>query len=526
VSKSGWTVRAFSSAETSSENSPASYAIDGNLSTKWRTKVSSPTATAPHWIEIDMGATHTVSGFLAAPRQDGSTNGLIREFIFYVSTDGTNWQAAAGGTWLPYYTEVYFAPTQVRYFKFVVLSGTEAAVAELDILQNTTHTPIAITPRYRFGSGSSWTNGTNISVSQGSALSFGPQASGAGTWAWALPNGTTRTGRDYSVNNLTVSDSGVYTVLHLDQYQQSGKIEYHVMVNKTNTVANSKLNYAIQQARAVVSDSLAGGAALQSSIDIAVPMLENTYSIAQKDSMTAEMLNATATYLALNIAAGIDETSSIASHSEFTNATLAAWTGTPPTSVGYGSAEFKNTTYTFLQEISNLENSYYLVGVQALYRAGDNDAGAGYENANEQKYATFFAGDSSIFVQSLYSVGYTGGNALNGYANTLGVADHIFEESVTDYANWLLVKVEDGTLTIGLEKITAQTNDWTAFNNFRLIRIAAPSGIDDISVGNDLQDDNRIFGIDGKYLGTGTPESLGLNPGVYIRNHKKLRIKN
>ncbi len=146
--KRGWKVAGCSSEETGSENSPAKNAIDGRSDTKWHTKYSGTAAAAPHHIAIDMGKPIRIKGFLATPRMDGQTNGLIRKYRFEVSDDGQAWATAASGSWLPYCTEVLFgAPVQCRYIKLVGEEGSYASLAELDaILADETPTAIAPTP--------------------------------------------------------------------------------------------------------------------------------------------------------------------------------------------------------------------------------------------------------------------------------------------------------------------------------------------------------------------------------------------
>ncbi len=142
VDKTGWTVIAYSSQETSSEYAPAQYAIDGKTSTKWHTQYSGTVASAPHYITVKMGRTENVKGFLAIPRMDGNTNGLIREYSFDVSTDGSTWITVSNGTWLPYCTEVDFTPCNARYFRFTATSGTYASLAEINLIQSGTATDI------------------------------------------------------------------------------------------------------------------------------------------------------------------------------------------------------------------------------------------------------------------------------------------------------------------------------------------------------------------------------------------------
>lgn len=134
VDKTDWQVIDYSSQETSSENSPAKNAIDGNVDTKWHTQYSGNCASAPHYITIDMGRDHIIKGFLATPRMDGDTNGLIRKYQFLVSQDGKKWTIASSGDWLPYCTEMLFNKRTCRYVKLICKEGTYASLAELDIV--------------------------------------------------------------------------------------------------------------------------------------------------------------------------------------------------------------------------------------------------------------------------------------------------------------------------------------------------------------------------------------------------------
>ena len=80
LSKKDWKVVDYSSQENGVN--PATYAIDGNVNTFWHTQYSGTVAEAPHHITIDLGKQYTVKSFLATPRMDGNTNGLIRSYQF------------------------------------------------------------------------------------------------------------------------------------------------------------------------------------------------------------------------------------------------------------------------------------------------------------------------------------------------------------------------------------------------------------------------------------------------------------
>jgi len=93
IGRTGWVASADSAETASSPPLPAANAIDGNPSTKWHTRWIGGTAPLPHWLVVDMGTSHPVGGFRYLPRQDGSSNGRIAGYRFYVSTDGVNWGA-------------------------------------------------------------------------------------------------------------------------------------------------------------------------------------------------------------------------------------------------------------------------------------------------------------------------------------------------------------------------------------------------------------------------------------------------
>jgi hypothetical protein len=543
VPKTNWTVHSFSSQETAGENSPATNVIDGNTNTHWHTKYSSPAATAPHSIAVDMGEACEISGFLCTARMDGETNGLIREFVFSVSNDGIRWETVAGGAWLPYSSEVYFTPVVARYFRLESLSGNYASIAELDIIQgNTGKSPAAIAARYKVGASGNWQTGSDITLTQASALTFSPTA-GTGTWAWTLPRNKTLTGRELTISSVVPTDSGIYTACYLNPYSVSAKKDFNLTVNKSKIVANRKLNSAIMQAQAVYGDRLNGATALQTAIDEAHALAANSASVEQKDSMTAVLLEKTAACIALNAPSGTDKTDAMATPGNFTSKTPEGWTGTMPTATGSGCAAFQDTTFVFSQTIENLDNGHYLLGVQALYRSGDNDGGIGYENSTEQQQATFFAGNKSIFVQSLYSLQYPESNALNGFANTMSAVDYLFDQSETNYANWLLVTVENNTLDAGLHKTASMANDWCVFNNFRLIYLDAPSAINSVTPkklvtvygqqnGIKITAPERsavtICSITGQLIHAGEisgTEFIPLPKGVYIVNQNKTAVR-
>jgi alpha-L-fucosidase len=115
----------------------AKNAIDGKPKTLWSTK-----AGCPQSIEIDLGKPIILAGFTYLPRQDGSTAGMVDQYTFEVSTDGKQWEKAAGGEFgniaaNPLLQRVRFdAKHSARFVKFTathVVDGAGITVAELGV---------------------------------------------------------------------------------------------------------------------------------------------------------------------------------------------------------------------------------------------------------------------------------------------------------------------------------------------------------------------------------------------------------
>ncbi|CAG1021210.1 partial Sialidase, partial [Methylococcales bacterium] len=140
IPKTNWSLRSVDSQELVGENGAAINAFDGNVNTRWHTKWSSGSDPLPHEIQINLGAVYNVSGFRYLPNQ---INGRIKQWEFYVSTDGTNWgSAVATGTFVNDATEkaVFFTQKSGRYVRLRALSEVNGNpwthVAEITVLQN------------------------------------------------------------------------------------------------------------------------------------------------------------------------------------------------------------------------------------------------------------------------------------------------------------------------------------------------------------------------------------------------------
>lgn len=105
LGRTGWTASADSQ-ETAGENGLATNAIDGDAGTHWHTQWTGTTAPLPHTYTVKLGTTPvTITGFKYRPRTDGDSNGTIKDWRFYTSTNGTAWTLAGAGSFAADSTE-------------------------------------------------------------------------------------------------------------------------------------------------------------------------------------------------------------------------------------------------------------------------------------------------------------------------------------------------------------------------------------------------------------------------------------
>jgi hypothetical protein len=100
IDRSSWSASADSEESVYVGGAGAHHAIDGEAISMWHTawfEVEPPPH--PHTLQVDMGSLHDVSGFRYLGRQDGSLDGRVAAYRFFVSVDGVQWgEPAAAGT--------------------------------------------------------------------------------------------------------------------------------------------------------------------------------------------------------------------------------------------------------------------------------------------------------------------------------------------------------------------------------------------------------------------------------------------
>jgi hexosaminidase len=104
---------------------PPKNAFDGDTATFWHTEYVGANPGYPHEFAIDLGKNHSVGGLVYVPRNDGSTNGRVKDYEVYISTDGKEWgKPVAQGSWPNDGTTKYVTipSIQARYVKLKGLS--------------------------------------------------------------------------------------------------------------------------------------------------------------------------------------------------------------------------------------------------------------------------------------------------------------------------------------------------------------------------------------------------------------------
>ena len=232
LDKTAWTLLGCSSEETEKESGAAANAFDGDTATKWHTRYTGTRGQAPHYLAVDMGAEHTISGFRAAPRTDNSTNGIIRDYAFQVSADGQKWTTVSASAWMPYWAQVNFKPVRTRYFRLVAFSGDYAAVSEIDLFTGgDSYADVALAANLKIGDGE-WQGGGKVEVPYGEKLTFGPDVTGShGSWALECPDGSFLSGRECAIESVTTAHEGTYRAHFLDMFSNSHSVEYQISVD-------------------------------------------------------------------------------------------------------------------------------------------------------------------------------------------------------------------------------------------------------------------------------------------------------
>jgi len=144
IPNTNWKLKFVDSEELVGSGGRAVNGFDGNTETIWHTQFINGSPPPPHEIQIDLGSSANLNGFVYVPRKDGFSNGWIGQYEFYVSTDGVNWgNPVAADTFVNDATnkQVSFTLTTGQYVRLRALSEVNGnpwtTMAELQLLNMT-----------------------------------------------------------------------------------------------------------------------------------------------------------------------------------------------------------------------------------------------------------------------------------------------------------------------------------------------------------------------------------------------------
>jgi len=158
INKSAWKVVSYDSQHSGNE---ASKAIDGNTGTFWHTEYSGKEPECPHEIVVDMAKAYLVTAISYTARNDGTSNGMVGQYEFYLSNDAAKWGApVATGTFKNAtgpQTVTLSNPVEGRYLKMIAKSEVNgkawSSCAELDIEAKEVVSPMTTSTSSKINSG-------------------------------------------------------------------------------------------------------------------------------------------------------------------------------------------------------------------------------------------------------------------------------------------------------------------------------------------------------------------------------------
>ena len=205
-----------------------------------------------------------------------------------------------------------------------------------------------------------------------------------------------------------------------------------------------------------------------------------------------------------------------------------AWEGTDFTAISSQTAEQFSKTFDNYQVLTDMPAGIYLLVANAFYRCGAiEDAYAawlayGEEASNAYIYlSTPSDGEEAQRVPNLYSEEeaytyeptYTFPNDLTSASTALNT-DSLYEQQVR------LTTAATADLTLGIRKSVDVTDDWTAFDNFRLFFLSEATAIRTIADKDGAAGtDDAIYDLSGRRLLRVT------HPGIYIVGGRKVVVR-
>ena len=150
-------------------------------------------------------------------------------------------------------------------------------------------------------------------------------------------------------------------------------------------------------------------------------------------------------------------------------------------------AEKFNTDFDVYQTVSGAPAGNYRLQVQGFYRNGGyKDAATKHNSGTESLDAMLYVNEHTVPLKSIFTeagkldVGVTTDGINGKFPNTMRDAAQFFLAGLYD-DNTIEFSIGEGEeLRIGIQKAAVTGNDWTIFDNFRLIYLGNPDATDDL----------------------------------------------
>ena len=204
------------------------------------------------------------------------------------------------------------------------------------------------------------------------------------------------------------------------------------------------------------------------------------------------------------------------------------WEGTSFTAASSGVAEFYDKTYDTYQVLERMPAGTYRLRVQGFYRYGDKaEAYDAHQDGSEQFLAGLYLNSSRQTFMSLFdgSAPYTYNPYT--YPDDVRSADNAFNRDGEYCANEVEYELlAKGDLRVGLDKTEYRYHDWNCFDNFKLLYVAKPTAIREVTDSAEVPVD--VYTVSGvKVRSAVMPHEAvnGLPRGIYIVGTRKFAIK-
>ena len=159
------------------------------------------------------------------------------------------------------------------------------------------------------------------------------------------------------------------------------------------------------------------------------------------------------------------------------------WEGTSFTAASSGVAEFYDKTYDTYQVLERMPAGTYRLRAQGFYRYGDKaEAYNAHRDGSEQLLAGLYLNNSRQMFMSLFdgSAPYTYNPYT--YPDDVWTANDAFNRDGEYRANEVEYELlAKGDLRVGLDKTEYRYHDWNCFDNFKLLYVAKPTAIREVT---------------------------------------------